>query len=319
MGYEPAFAPGELVCHRKFGLGLVRLSEHDEDVANEAGDPAGERVLVRFQASGDKWLAVAVAPLWRVTAAQAQRVPALQAWLAAQLAPPAPSPPPVDGSTLRRRRRLQAVPGEMPCGPPYRAVLPALPGHLPWAATSGLVGPFDAAWEAVGWYYSRRLRAPRRRMAGRVAGQPLFVCSAVPPFGALRNVLGNMAYDLAYLCQYAGFEQALRSHWWANEGDTMVFQLAEPLDEGADTQGAVMQLNHTAERARLCIQRLRERALANGRWWPAPLQLVLLLHPDGSATARMRFAAGYQPADQPWLESTCPAPLEPLPGAGRSA
>jgi len=50
------------------------------------------------------------------------------------------------------------------------------------------------------------------------------------------------------------------------------------------------------------VQHLRAASHANGGWWPAPERVQVLLNEDGSVTARMRFAAGYQRPGRPWLE-----------------
>ena len=57
-------------------------------------------------------------------------------------------------------------------------------------------------------------------------------------------------------------------------------------------------------RLRLSELQLRATSHANGRWWPAPECLQVLLNADGSIAARMRFATGYQPPYRPWLEFT---------------
>lgn len=297
--------PSEWVYHPMFGLGEVLICESRE---------GQDRITVRFLRSHIRWLDPAVAPMCRVPVWF--RVPVLAtAARALPLQPvaeiPPASPPSVVGIRQRRFRRE----GELTCGPPARAVLPLMVAAPPWTSSSGLVGPFDPAWPVPASDGSLRARRGRIVPRGQLPGQPQFVCSAPPPLAQLRNVLANMANDLMDQCRYKSFERRLQRCWPSTWGQTILFDLLGPVPEPVDSQGVASVLDNIGGRARCVIQRLRARALASGRWWPAPQRLELWVHPNGAATARMRFAPGYQPPGQDWIEMSASPRVEGCPAA----
>ncbi len=297
--------PGEWVYHRMFGLGEVLTCESRE---------GQDRIKVRFLRSHARWLDLALAPMCQVPAWF--RAPV--ATTAAPTLPPpqvAESPPAAPPSVVGVRQRLLRREGEPICGPPARAVLPSMPESPTWTAHIGLVGPFDPAWAANASRGSFKTRRGRIALHGLAAGQPRFVCSAPPPLAQLRNVLANMANDLMDQCRYKSFERRLRRCWPHRWNRPMLFDLSGPVSEPVDSQGVARLLDNIGGTARRAIQRLRARALANGRWWPAPLRLELWVHPNGAATARMRFAPGYQPPGQPWIEMSANPRVEALTAA----
>ncbi len=297
--------PGEWVYHRMFGLGEVLTCESRE---------GQYRIKVRFLRSHARWLDLALAPMCQVPAWF--RAPV--ATTAAPTLPPpqvAESPPAAPPSVVGVRQRLLRREGEPICGPPARAVLPSMPESPTWTAHIGLVGPFDPAWAANASRGSFKTRRGRIALHGLAAGQPRFVCSAPPPLAQLRNVLANMANDLMDQCRYKSFERRLRRCWPHRWNRPMLFDLSGPVSEPVDSQGVARLLDNIGGTARRAIQRLRARALANGRWWPAPQRLELWVHPNGAATARMRFAPGYQPPGQPWIEMSANPRVEALTAA----
>lgn len=312
--------PGEWVYHRTFGLGEVLTCESRE---------GRDLIKAHFLRSHARWLDLALAPMCRVPAWFRVPVPATAA---PTLPPPqvAECPPASPPSVVGVRQRLFRREGELTCGPPARAVLPFMPASPAWTVDTGLVGPFDPAWTASASRRSFKARRGRFAMPGLAVGQPRFVCSAPPPLAQLRNVLANMANDLMDQCRYKSFERRLRRCWPHRWDRPMLFDLSGPVPEPVDSHGVARLLDNIGGTARRAIQRLRARALANGRWWPAPQRLELWVHPNGAATARMRFAPGYQPPGQPWIEMSAsprvdavttpvPAlqPASPLPRTGK--
>lgn len=102
----------------------------------------------------------------------------------------------------------------MPWGTPARAALAMQPVVPPWKPAPVLVGPFHPTWVSLGRHAEANLRKHRRH-ARQLQALPLqcvsFICSAVPPFKQLRNVLGNMAYDLTQYCKYDFFDNYIRA------------------------------------------------------------------------------------------------------------
>jgi hypothetical protein len=283
-----------------FGLGEVLTAEREE---------GQDRIKVHFLRSHARWLDLALAPMCQVPAWFRVPVAATAAptWFPPQVAESPPASPP---SVVGVRQRLFRREGEPICGPPARAVLPSMPASPAWTVDTGLVGPFDPAWVASESRGSFKARRERRAMTGLARGQPRFVCAAPPPLAQLRNVLANMANDLMDQCRYKSFERRLHRCWPRRWDRPMLFDLSGPVSEPVDSQGVARLLDNIGGTARRVIQRLRARALANGRWWPAPQRLELWVHPNGEATARMRFAPGYQPPGQPWIEMSASPRVE---------
>ena len=291
--------PGDGVYHPKFGLGLVLSCE-----SFEAGDERGQ---VRFQWHGVKWMALSVAPMCRIPEELAAECRRQSAWKATLQQPTreaelelllAPAPVAIAIRVPSGLRwRLPALPvGLLP-------VSTRLPQSLPWASQSGLVAPLDGAWVSPGWYASRKKRAGRRHLA-HATGQsalPMYVCSAFPSFKRLRHCLA----DAVQAIEWVGPEVVADVlACWGLQPDTgaCVVDLTEQLPGGLYRYGTRLFLNRMRERMVFATQQLRATSHANGRWWPAPECLQVLLNADGTITARMRFAAGYQRPDRPWLD-----------------
>jgi hypothetical protein len=222
--------PGERVEHPRFGEGRVT------DVDYTDNHP---RVAVRFEAHGEKWLALNVALLRRVVSEPVQQE-----------------------------------------------------ARLPWTWSTGLQGPFAVHG------------APQRKPVGAS------VQAVAPPFKALRSVL--------YGALMPGFTapEVWQSLW------SVALPVREPLSaerwpQGAAvrwldiTQGRVPALEREGSRhlLMLCHQRwrdhiqgLRLRALENGRFWPAPRTVQVLLAEGHQIGLRLRFDKSYQPPYMPWLE-----------------
>lgn len=166
-----------------------------------------------------------------------------------------------------------------------------LMARLPWESFTGLQGPFT---EGAG--PMRKAVAPS-------------VQAIAPPFKALRSVL--------YGALMPGFSvpEVWQSLW------DVALPVREPLSAGEWPQGvAVRWLDFTQghvpglerpgsrnllslchQRLRNNIQAMRLRALEQGRFWPAPRYVQLLLARGNRVGLRLQFQKGYQPPYMPWL------------------
>jgi hypothetical protein len=174
---------------------------------------------------------------------------------------------------------------------------------LPWVATSPLVGPMDATWEAGDWYAGRRERHARRSVirAESEIHTPLFVCSAMPPFKRLRHWLADTVVAMNRVSPHV---RADILACWAlgNTEAGCLIDLTDPVPGGMYRYGTRLFLNVMRERLMDATQQLRAVSHENGRWWPAPERIQVLLNADGTITARMQFAQGFRRTDKPWLE-----------------
>ena len=190
---------------------------------------------------------------------------------------------------------------------------------------SELVRPFAFGPPAPG----ARLRVPAVSRVPLADRQPRFIQAAAPAFTQLRAAMSEVA-----------------SHpWWRFEQACRPFLLAaktlrsyeDRMEIPALRPGHVMNLldwpltakEHPASLAMLDalgglqtrVQALRQAALANGRWWPAPQSIELMVLFDTWVGLRMRFPPGYQPPWANWVMVWHPmlppqfAPPMPLPSS----
>ena len=192
--------------------------------------------------------------------------------------------------TLRRARRaaLRAK----------RPLSPAEPrGHSAptWQAFPVLVGPFDKAWLYTVESQRRPGRIRRQKLPWLY--EPRYVQSAPPSVKRLRGVLLNALVSVktrvAAPDQFLGFAW----HTLAGADPGWVLSVQNSGDSPTLTAAAQSALRRVGQQLQQAVQRLRQRSVSNGRYWPAPQSVVLAFKPDGRAVASMAFAAGYLAGD----------------------
>ena len=240
----------------------------------------------------------------------------------------------LDGSALvfvnfgsvgeQRLRRDEALLRCVP-GPGFAAATAAVPtpapmptpavGELPWLALTGLVGPGSASPGLV-WR-----RAPRRGLRGVSRA----VQAVRPPFTALGGVLADV---LALWARDADQDKALRTVLWAAAVPAREALVADVWPQGVAcrwldiTDGRLFNTSDAAAERHVRrlhrelkrrVQALRQVAVANGNWWPAPLRIQLLLADAGRRMgARLCFAPVISPTSSPGWRAGCHQPYRCL-------
>lgn len=297
-----ALKAGDGIYHDILGLGLVRIA---------ATKTAPAYVNVQFQWRGTMWLNVTHGKLCRMPPALedlCRRQASLgvghtifhrerQHELLLQLLAPY-------AEKLREKpvvvdRQLPSLPVEL------RPVAQRARFILPWVSASPLVGPMDATWAAHGRYASGKARHARRIVFGAdmAAPFPLFICSAMPPFKRLHHWLTDTVVAMHSVGPQVAADIIA---CWAlgNTTDGCVVDLTDAVPGGMYRYGTRLFLNVMRQRLVDATQQLRAVSHENGRWWPAPERIQVLLNANGTITARMRFAQGFRRTDREWLEVT---------------
>lgn len=203
--------------------------------------------------------------------------------------------------------------------PGFAAAAPTPPpaaDELPWLALTGLVGPGGAGGPGLAWRRAQR-RGPR--------GVSRAVQGAWPPFTDLGGVLADV---LALWARDAYRDKALGAVLWAAAVPAREALVADVWPQGVAcrwleiTDGRLFDTYDTAAERHIQrlhselkhrVQALRQVAVVNGNWWPAPLRVQLLLADAGRRVGlRLCFAEGYQPDLRPWLARWLPQAV-PLP------
>lgn len=213
---------------------------------------------------------------------------------------------------LRDEALLRRVPS--PGGAAAAPVPPPDVDEPPWLALTGLLGP--GSGPTLAWRRAQH-RGPR--------GVSRAVQAAWPPFKALGGVLGDV---LAQWARDAYRDKALGAVLWAAAVPAREALVADVWPQGVAcrwleiTDGRLFNTyDGTSERSirrlhgeiKRRVQALRQVAVVNGNWWPAPLRVQLLLADAGRRVGlRLCFAHGYQPDFRPWLARWLPQAM-PLP------
>jgi hypothetical protein len=283
--------PGDWVYHCIFGFGEVLPFDADHQA---------QRLKVRFV---DGEIRLLTPDLWGVG-----RLPSVIMWPSEKVLEVATFPilhrtttirswkRSAQQSTKRHNLKFRLDHGELP-GP----LVESLP--LPWTAAAILRGPFVGAInsEATPLDGGRHNAGSSRGMPPTHA--PRAIVGSVPSFKQLRGALADAAKAMEHVGPVV-VEDVL-ANWPVLQGmDARVIELADPLPGGLYRLATQMFLNVLRERLVTRVQSLRAKSHANGRWWPAPESLQLILKEDGCVAARMRFDAGYHPPEHPWLEWT---------------
>lgn len=198
----------------------------------------------------------------------------------------------------QRKRKQHRIDGRIQRGERLGLLVQSLP--LPWQMQPILCGPFLFP---VGQWTDRHLRnqAHARMRALPHTQAPRWVSGVVPGFKRLRAALIDAVKGMGDVGIVVVADVIA---CWGRQPDsgTCIVDLTEPLSTGPYRDGTCMFLNEMRRRMVRHIQALRAVSHANGGWWPAPECMQVLLDSDGSISARMRFAKGYQPPGQAWLE-----------------
>lgn len=190
---------------------------------------------------------------------------------------------------------------------PPVAPLPALSGR------SGLVGPFARLMGGA----TELPPLPRRRGASSAHAMRM-VRAAVPAFQQLRAAMSEITSH-PWWC----FDEVRRVFWIVDRAlqDTdrpitfaevsrtpaRVMNILDWPDEGRSGVASLTVLGKMASLHKR-VRALRQAALANGRWWPAPERVELVLVFESWVGMRMRFPDGYQAPWADWLTVWHPMP-----------
>lgn len=298
--------PGQWVQHKTFGVGVV-LQTGGNPLESE--EP---RALVNFDDVGKKWMVIRVARMrllpecdWPV----GQKTLSISAIQATVVLPRTEEDfkPLTDiqikatqsrawkESALKNRKRHQLL-YRLKKGLRISPLADSLP--LPWITHAALHFPPPGVIEVPGY--------PGRHRAGTTRGKPTVhmprvVVASKPPYKKLRGVLYDVAQGLQYVGEVVTQDIKTKTSRVFGTKDHF-FELLESAQPDTFRPGTRSFLNVMHGRAVNAIQALRAKAHANGRWWPAPESIQLVLKEDGSVVARMRFTAMYQSLKRPWIE-----------------
>lgn len=185
------------------------------------------------------------------------------------------------------------------------------------------VAPLSASQEAA-WRRPKVVRSsdwradenPRSSEAVRLVGEPRRVREAMPPYKALRGLMADVLAPTAWLDVplWDSIWMAAEPVWpydtdgeeacgcWPGEEDADGRALdVLKLPAGLTRWGTVLLLHKLMDRFHNRLSALQAKAVANGRWWPDPLEAQVLLSSDGLLGMRVLFPPGFSPAGETWF------------------
>ncbi len=173
---------------------------------------------------------------------------------------------------------------------------------------TGLVGPFATGPELPGvrWSRWRNKSASPFLLGDRM---PRLVQAAAPAFTQLRVAMSRVTSH-----PWWRFDEARKPFWCAGQevqsvedqtpgpssGLVRVLNIRDLPDEAQLSMASVTLLDLFGH-LQAQIQALRQAAIANGRWWPAPQSIELVLVAESWVGLHMRFPLGYQLPGADWI------------------